>query len=126
MMDIHTQREEQRKQNDDLFEGTDRILFLIQNPHFRHLKKYLNEKTFRPVDFILPKYSSGVTAVFQTAPLPPEFIEEVIRPWVEKWHEQRGGNKLEEVPQIVCTSMAMTISIPVTSVEIVKTQLKME
>jgi hypothetical protein len=122
MMDIHTQREQQEEE----LAGLDRFLFLIQNPHFRHLEKYLKEKTFRPVDFILPKYSSGVTAVFQTAPLPPEFIEEVIRPWVEKWHEQRRGNKLEEVPQIVCTSMAMTISIPLTSGEIIITQLKME
>lgn len=122
MMDIHTQREQREAE----LAGLDRFLFLIQNRHFRHLKEYLNEKTFKPVDFRLPARGHNATVIFRTAPLPPEFIEEVIRPWVEKWHYQHRGNKLEEVPQIVYDSTAMNISIPLTSGEIAVTQLKME
>lgn len=122
MMDIHTQRELREEE----LAGLDRFLFLIQNRHFRHLKEYLNEKTFKPVAFRLPARGHNATVIFITAPLPAEFIEEVIRPWVEKWHCQHRGNKLEEVPQIIYDSTAMTIFIPLTSVEIAVTQLKME
>ena len=120
MTDIHRQR----VSIDDKVKGPDSFLFLIQNSHFRHLKEYLKEKTFAHVYLILPVYSSA-TAIFQTAPLPFEFVEEVIRPWVEKWHYQYRENRLEDAPQIVCAPTVMTISIPLTRVERESTQLRM-
>ena len=89
--------------------------FFTINKHFEYLDNYLKEKTFGRARMHLSERVPMVK--FKTAPLPEEFIESVIRPWVLEWNKQYRMDDKEYRPIIKGEPDVMQIKVWLTDKE---------
>lgn len=91
------------------------LAFFTLNKHFGYLDNYLKEKTFGRS---MTHLSERVPVVkFKTTPLPEEFVESVIRPWVLAWNKQYREDDKKCYPVIKVRADVVEIKVRLTPKE---------